>query len=111
MMTLARTFSALSDPTRLSLVETLMSRGELPAGELAAGADISAPAISRHLKVLREAGLVQQRAQGTRRLYSVRPGAIAAISDWITDHRAFWQTSLERLDSMLALDPDVEENR
>ena len=105
MSDLTRTFAALSDPTRLSLVETLIRRGELPAGNLVAEAAISAPAISRHLKVLREAGLVEQRAQGTHRFYAVRPEALRAIVDWTMDHRAFWSTSLDRLDTLLALDP------
>jgi DNA-binding transcriptional ArsR family regulator len=70
-----------------------------------AEAAISAPAISRHLKVLREAGLVEQRAQGTHRFYAVRPEALRAIVDWTMDHRAFWSTSLDRLDTLLALDP------
>ena len=105
MSDLTRTFAALSDPTRLSLVETLIRRGELLAGDLVAEAAISAPAISRHLKVLREAGLVEQRAQGTHRFYAVRPEALRAIVDWTMDHRAFWSTSLDRLDTLLALDP------
>ena len=110
MSDLSKTFSALADPTRLSMVETLMERGELPAGELSAQAPISAPAISRHLKVLREAGIIRQRAEGTHRFYSVRPEAMRAISDWTIDHRAFWAGSLDRLDSLLALDPgDGEE--
>ncbi|WP_375687557.1 ArsR/SmtB family transcription factor [Pseudooceanicola sp. LIPI14-2-Ac024] len=109
MSDLTRTFSALSDPTRLAMVETLIRNGELPAGDLVAGAEISAPAISRHLKVLREAGLVDQRAVGTHRLYAVRPEALRAIVDWTMDHRAFWSASLDRLDEMLALDPEGEE--
>ncbi len=80
-----------------------MSEGELPAGALVEEAGISAPAMSRHLKVLREAGVLQQRADGTRRLYSVNPQAMRAVADWTMDHRAFWEASLDRLDAMLAL--------
>lgn len=109
MTDLTKTFAALADPTRLGMVETLMAKGELPAGDLSSGASISAPAISRHLKVLRQAGLIQQRAEGTHRYYSVRPEAMRAISDWTIDHRAFWQGSLDRLDTLLALDPDGDE--
>jgi len=111
MKDLAHTFSALSDPTRLELVEKMMTRGELPVGELAAGAGISAPAISRHLKVLRQAGLIRQRVEGTRRYCSVQPEAIQAISDWTMDHRQFWKGGLERLEGLLALDPGPEDNR
>jgi len=103
MTTLTRTFAALSDATRLAMVERLMTEGELPAGTLAEGAEMSAPAVSRHLKVLREAGLVRQRIDGTRRLYSVRPETLKAVADWTMDHRAFWEAGLGRLEALLAL--------
>lgn len=106
MSDLARTFAALADPTRLGLVEKLLARGELSAGTLAEEATISAPAISRHLRVLREAGLVARRVEGSHRHYSARPEALRAIHGWTMDHRAFWAGSLDRLDTLLALDPD-----
>ena len=101
---MARTFAALADPTRLSVVEELMHRGEMPAGELVAHAEMTAPAVSRHLKVLREAGVVTQRAEGTKRLYRVAPEAMKAISDWTISHRSFWESGLDRLDAILAAD-------
>ncbi|WP_319825357.1 metalloregulator ArsR/SmtB family transcription factor [Thalassovita sp.] len=101
MHSLTRTFAALSDDTRLAVVEQLMTAGELPAGALVAGADMSGPAMSRHLKVLREAGLIRQRVDGARRLYSVRPEALQAISDWIIQHRQFWESGLDRLHDLL----------
>lgn len=104
MTTLAHTFSALSDETRLSIVERLMAQGELPAGDLVADARISGPAISRHLKVLREAGLVSQRSAGNKRLYAVRPEAMRAIADWTMDHRKFWEAGLDRLEALLSED-------
>ncbi len=104
MTRLTRTFAALSDETRMAVVERLMAEGELPAGALVEDADMSAPAMSRHLKVLREAGLIQQRVEGTKRIYSVRPEALKAIADWTMDHRAFWEASLDRLEAHLALD-------
>ncbi|WP_375173858.1 ArsR/SmtB family transcription factor [Pseudooceanicola sp.] len=106
MTDLSRTFAALADPTRLSLVEKLLRRGELPAGTLADEATISAPAISRHLKVLREAGVILQRAEGTHRYYSANPEALQGINSWTMDHRAFWAGSLDRLDTLLAIDPE-----
>ena len=109
MTDLTRTFAALADPTRLDLVERLLRRGELPAGTLAEEATISAPAISRHLKVLREAGVIQQRVQGTHRYYSASPEALRSVHDWTMDHRTFWAGSLDRLDTLLALDPEGEE--
>jgi DNA-binding transcriptional ArsR family regulator len=107
MSNLTETFAALSDQTRLNLVERLMREGELPAGDLVADATISGPAISRHLKVLREAGIIRQRAQGTHRYYAVRPEALQAISNWTIDHRTFWQAGLDRLEAMLAAEEDT----
>lgn len=109
MTDLPRTFSALSDPTRFGLVDKLLRRGELSAGTLASEADISAPAISRHLKVLREAGVIIQRVDGTHRYYSVSPEALEGVHAWTMDHRAFWADSLARLDTLLAMDPDGDD--
>ena len=104
MNNLVSTFSALADVTRLGIVERLMASGEMPAGELVSDTSISAPAVSRHLKVLRQAGLIQQRSEGNRRLYSVQPTALAAIADWTIDRRAFWESGLDRLETMLEED-------
>jgi DNA-binding transcriptional ArsR family regulator len=109
MNRMSRTFAALSDPTRLEMVEKLAARGELSAGTLAGEADISAPAVSRHLKVLREAGLVSQWVEGTHRYYAARPEALARIHGWTMDHRAFWSGSLDRLGTLLALDPEGDD--
>ncbi|MEX0365620.1 MAG: ArsR/SmtB family transcription factor [Ruegeria sp.] len=101
MNTLIKAFSALSDETRLSIVEQLMADGELPAGDLIEGKGMSGAAISRHLKVLREAGLIQQRAKGPQRLYSIRPEGLRAIAEWAISKREFWETSLDRLGAIL----------
>lgn len=98
---LSRTFSALGDPTRFGIVNRLLDEGELSAGDLQSVADISAPAISRHLKVLREAGVIEQRVDRQRRMYSVRPEAVQAISNWTMTHREFWEGSLDRLGKAL----------
>lgn len=92
-------FAALADPTRLGIVERLLASGPQSAGELGDIAAISAPAISRHLRVLREAALIRQEIDGPRRIYSVAPEALRAISDWTLTHRAFWEQSLDRLDA------------
>ncbi|WP_054003679.1 ArsR/SmtB family transcription factor [Shimia sp. SK013] len=102
MTHLTTAFAALSDQTRLAMVERLMGEGELAAGDLVSDAKISGPAISRHLKVLRTAGLIQQRADGTKRFYSVRPEAMRAIAGWTMDHKAFWHAGLDRLDALFA---------
>ncbi len=96
-MELVKTFSALGDATRFAIVERLLSEGDLTAGQIGEGVEISAPAMSRHLKVLREAGVLHQRVDKQRRVYSVRPQAVEAISAWTMSHREFWQSSLERL--------------
>ena len=101
MSNLSSTFAALGDATRFAIVEKLLQEGELPAGELQAVGQISAPAISRHLKVLRKAGVVEQRIDAQRRLYSVRPEAVQAIGSWSMSYREFWQKSLDRLEAAL----------
>ncbi|MDW4549335.1 metalloregulator ArsR/SmtB family transcription factor [Defluviimonas sp. D31] len=94
-------FAALADPTRFAIVERLLAEGEQSAGELADIADITAPAISRHLKVLREAGLVTQRIDGQRRIYAVAPRPLQAISAWVIEHRDFWEASFDRLEAAI----------
>lgn len=107
MSDLSDTFAALADDTRLAIVERLLERGASTAGELGAVAPISAPAISRHLKVLREAGVILQRVEGPKRIYSANPQAIRAISDWTLSHKDFWEGSLNRLEQALnALEDD-----
>ncbi|WP_170783123.1 ArsR/SmtB family transcription factor [Ruegeria lacuscaerulensis] len=97
MNTLLTTFSALSDATRFSIVEQLMQDGELPAGDLIEGRGMSGAAISRHLKLLREAGLINQRVKGSQRMYSIRPEGLRAIAEWTISKRQFWESSLDRL--------------
>ncbi len=100
-MKLTETFSALGDPIRFSIVERLLEQGELPAGALLDVAAVSAPAISRHLKVLHEAGLISRRVNRQQRLYSVQPEALRGIADWTIAHREFWAQSLTRLEAAL----------
>lgn len=102
MSDLASTFAALGNETRFSIVERLLNEGELSAGDFQNMGEISAPAISRHIKVLREAGIVKQRIDKQHRMYSVRPEAVQAISDWTLSYRDFWQGSFDRLAAALA---------
>ena len=101
MKNLTSTFAALGDATRFAIVERLLREGELPAGDLLDVGGISPPAISRHLKVLRTAGIVEQRIDKQKRIYSVRPEAVQAISAWTMTYREFWQPSLDRLEAAL----------
>ncbi len=102
MSNLHRTFSALGNATRFAIVERLLQEGELSAGDLQDVGAISPAALSRHFKVLRKAGIVEQRVDKQRRIYSVRPEAVQAIGAWSMSYRDFWQGALDRLDVALA---------
>jgi len=104
MTQLSPIFAALGDPTRFAIVDRLLNEGELSAGDIVETAPISAPAFSRHLKVLREAGILEQRTDKQKRLYSVRPEAVQKISVWTMDHRQFWENSLDRLGDLVEQD-------
>jgi DNA-binding transcriptional ArsR family regulator len=94
-------FSALGHPVRLAIVERLLRDGELSAGDLVATGEMSAPAMSHHFRLLREAGIVAQRVDRQRRLYTVRPETVRAIGEWTLTWREFWQGGLDRLETAL----------
>lgn len=98
MLQLSPLFAALGDATRFAIVERLLREGELSAGELQRGTELSAPSVSRHLKVLGEAGLVSRRVDRQSRIYAVRPEAIEQVCAWTMSHREFWEASLLRLE-------------
>ena len=87
---------ALADPSRRSIVARL-ARGPVTAGELAAMFPIARPGVSRHLRVLREAGLVEVRAEAQRRVYSLRPDPLAEIDAWLGTYRVLWEQRLDAL--------------
>ena len=93
--------AALADPTRRELV-ALLARGEVAAGELADRFAVSRPAISRHLRVLRESGLVQARTEGKRRLYTLDPRPLREIDAWLEPYRDLWAQRLDALDTEIA---------
>ncbi|GAA1748467.1 metalloregulator ArsR/SmtB family transcription factor [Aeromicrobium alkaliterrae] len=99
------TFAALADPTRRRLVEEL-GRGERTAGELAALArdefGLSQPATSRHLRILRDAEVVQSRVDGARRLYTLEPQSLETIDDWLDQFRSLWSSALAALGTEVA---------
>ncbi|WP_127596341.1 ArsR/SmtB family transcription factor [Nitratireductor alexandrii] len=95
-------FGALADPTRLAIVERLLRTGDLTAGEIAAPFEISKPAISRHLKVLEEAGVVERRVERQFRVFRARPEGFAQMEDWLEKSREFWNGSFDRLERILA---------
>ena len=93
-------FSALSDATRRGILE-LLSGGERSVGEIVERFGISQPAISRHLRVLREAGLVTRRGDGTRRVYRLEPGGLDEVETWVERRRRAWARRLDALEAHL----------
>lgn len=94
-------FTALADPSRRRMIE-LLSAGPSSSGAIAAKFELSAPAVSQHLKALREAGLVRVEVDGQRRIYSLDPDGLAAVDDWIAKARAFWAPRLDALEQAIA---------
>jgi DNA-binding transcriptional ArsR family regulator len=89
-------FHALADPTRRAVLDLLRS-GSQPAGEIARAFPVSRPAISKHLRLLRRAHLVQERREGRHRLYQLNPEPLKAVDLWLEQYRVFWQSSLTNL--------------
>jgi DNA-binding transcriptional ArsR family regulator len=89
-------FTALADPVRRDIL-ALLRRGEQPAGTLVETLDLPQPNVSKHLKALREAGLVTIRVEGPRRLYSLDPRPLAELDDWLAPYREFWANRLDAL--------------
>lgn len=94
-------FKSLADPTRRALFERLCRRGEQTVGALTARAGISQPAVSKHLAVLKQAGLVRDRHEGRQTHYSVQPGALAPLIDWTSQMTGFWESRLDHLEDLL----------
>lgn len=94
------TLEALADPTRRRIVE-LLAQSDRTAGELVDEFDVSAPAISQHLKVLREAGLITTRAAGQSRIQSLNPAGLYEIHAWLDRTRALWSQRLDTLEREL----------
>jgi DNA-binding transcriptional ArsR family regulator len=93
-----KALEALADPTRRRIVELLVG-GERSAGDLASHFETSRPGISRHLRVLREQGLVHARDEGRRRLYSLDLEPFVELDEWLERYRAFWTNRLDALDT------------
>jgi DNA-binding transcriptional ArsR family regulator len=93
-------FAALADPTRRSILVRL-AEGEATVQDLARPFAISQPAISRHLKVLEDAGLIETRIQGTARPRRLKPQAMAQLWDWLGQYRTLWEAQFQRLDAVL----------
>jgi len=97
-------FKAIADPTRREILR-LLRGGESTVGQIAANFRTSRPAISKHLRLLRSAGLVATRKQGTARLCQLKARPLKAVSDWVRDYEAFWKESLRNLKQFVEENP------
>ncbi len=102
---LAVSFEVLVEPRRRQVLE-LLRRGERPVGDLVAALDLSQPAVSKHLRILREAGMVAVRVDGQRRLYRIRPEGLRPLDSWLRPYRALWERKLDLLGKHLDLMPE-----
>jgi DNA-binding transcriptional ArsR family regulator len=89
-------FDVVAEPNRRRILD-LLSEAERPVGELVGRLELSQPAVSKHLRILRDAGLVAVRGDAQRRLYSVRPEPLQAIDEWLTPYRRMWAARLDDL--------------
>ncbi len=97
-------YAALAEPHRRRILD-LLRTGERPAGELVEHLDLSQPGVSKHLKVLREAGLVAVRTHGKQRVYSLRPEPLAEVAEWLEPYRMLWSQRLDALERHLEDNP------
>jgi DNA-binding transcriptional ArsR family regulator len=97
---MAMVFEVLAEPHR-RLILDLLRDAERPVGDLVGILQVSQPAVSKHLRVLRDAGLVEARVDAQRRVYRVRPEPLRQLDDWLAPYRAMWSASLDALESRL----------
>lgn len=95
-------FRTLADPTRRAIFESLCREGEKTVGALTAHAGVTQPVVSKHLKALRQAGLVSDRHEGRQTHYSARPEALEPLAGWMGEMRAFWERRFDDLEDLLA---------
>ena len=103
-------FDILADPTRRRIIEALRG-GERPVGELVAEVGIAQSGVSRHLRILDEAGFVDVRADGQRRLYSLRPEPFQRLDRWMAGYRQLWEGRLDRLGEVIDQEPRTRRER
>ena len=94
-------FRTLADPTRRAIFERLCRKGEQTVGALTARAGVSQPAVSKHLGVLKRAGLVRDRHEGRQTHYSAQLGALAPLIDWTSQMAGFWRSRFDHLEALL----------
>ena len=94
-------FRTLADPTRRAIFERLCRDGEQTVGALQARAGVSQPAVSKHLGILKQAGLVRDRHAGRQTHYSAQPRALAPLIDWTSEMAVFWESRFDQLENLL----------
>jgi DNA-binding transcriptional ArsR family regulator len=94
-------FSALADPTRRSIIELLATNGQMTATDIYSNFDVTPPAVSQHLKVLRQANLVQLEKSAQKHLYSLNPKKMHDLEDWVKQTTEHWKERFDRLDTLL----------
>jgi len=99
-MTTQSAFEIIAEPTRRRILDLLLT-GERPVGDLVTGVGMSQPGVSRHLRVLRDAGLVMSRTDAQRRLYSINPAPLAELDAWLAPYRRLWAQRLDQLGAHL----------
>jgi DNA-binding transcriptional ArsR family regulator len=95
-------FAALADPTRRAIVERLLASGEQSVGDLSSPFTITAPAISRHLRVLEEAGLIERRVEKQWRYVRIAPSALTPMQTWLARQQRHWTEALDRMEALAA---------
>ena len=103
-------FSALADPTRRAVLD-LLRRGRRPAGQIAQAFPVSRPAISKHLRLLRRAHLVEERREGRHRFYQLNPEPLRAVDSWLEQYRVFWQANLASLKAFVEAEQEKESRK
>ncbi len=101
------TFYAVADPTRRAVLD-LLRQGSQPAGRIASAFPVSRPAISKHLRLLRQARLVKERREGRNWFYELNPKPLKAVDSWLEQYRVFWQANLASLESFVETEYEKE---
>lgn len=103
-------FGAIADPTRRAILDLVRSR-ELSAGDIARRFPVSRPAIAKHVRVLRQAGLLRERREATQRFYSLDPAALQAVDQWLAPYRLFWAARLVDLKRVVEADAKAKKKK
>jgi DNA-binding transcriptional ArsR family regulator len=107
-VTTVEAFGVLAEPNRRRILDLLLARDQ-PVGDLVDALAVSQPAVSKHLRVLREAGLVESRTVAQRRIYRVRTDPLQAVDEWLRPYRERWTVSLDNLERQLETMPETPE--